>query len=194
MDSNKFIFVRPFPSAQKAAFLDRDGVINVDHAYVYKKNDFDFLPGALEGVAKLVEKGYAPVLITNQSGLARGYFTIEDFRKLCFWMAGAFEKHKAPLAAIYFCPHLSTATIEQYRKQCNCRKPEPGMILSAAQDLNLDLQRSFFIGDKESDMQAAQRAGIPKRFLIPDDKSGEIGSNSLATDLAKNILDISEKL
>lgn len=192
MDSNKFLFVRPFPSAQKAAFLDRDGVINVDHAYVYKKKDFDFLPGALAGVAELVRKGYAPVLVTNQSGLARGYFSIEDFRKLCFWMAGVFEKNHAPLAAIYFCPHLSTGTIERYRMQCSCRKPEPGMILSAAQDLNLDLQNSLFIGDKKSDMQAAQRAGVPRRFLIQD--SCVTSSYEPATDLAKNILDISEKI
>lgn len=192
MASNKFLFVRPYSSAQKAVFLDRDGVINVDHAYVYKKSDFDFLPGALEGVAELVRKGYAPVMITNQSGLARGYFTLENFRRLCFWLAGVFEKNKAPLAAIYFCPHLSTATIEQYRLQCNCRKPEPGMILSAAQDLNLDLHASLFIGDKKSDMQAAQRAGVPKRFLIQDCKTDD--SYEPATDLAKNILDISGKI
>lgn len=88
-----FTFTPRFSSAVKAAFLDRDGVINVDYAYVHRRENFHFIPGALEGAAELVRKGYQPVIVTNQSGIGRGKYSIEDFRELSFWLAGVFERH-----------------------------------------------------------------------------------------------------
>ena len=164
-----FTFTPRFSSAVKAAFLDRDGVINVDYAYVHRRENFHFIPGALEGAAELVRKGYQPVIVTNQSGIGRGKYSIEDFRELSFWLAGVFERHNAPLSAVYFCPHHPTHAFAPYLKDCDCRKPNPGMLFQAAQDLNIDLTQSVLIGDKPSDIQAAKAAGLSEAVLVQSD-------------------------
>ncbi|MCU0950851.1 MAG: D-glycero-beta-D-manno-heptose 1,7-bisphosphate 7-phosphatase [Burkholderiaceae bacterium] len=149
-----------------AAFLDRDGVINVDHGYTYRREDFAFVAGTLEAAAKLHALGFALVVVTNQSGIGRGLYTEADFHALTDWMRGEFARAGAPLAGVYWCPHHPQEAQGAYRCDCRCRKPAPGMLLDAARDLQIDLARSVMFGDKRSDLEAAQAAGVPQRVLL----------------------------
>jgi D-glycero-D-manno-heptose 1,7-bisphosphate phosphatase len=154
---------------RRAAFLDRDGVINVDHGYVVRREDFSFVPGVLAGARSLRELGFALVVITNQSGIGRGLYSFEAFRHLIDWMKAQFEAAGAPIAGVYFCPHHPTEAVGDFRRPCDCRKPAPGMLLTAARDLGLDLGTSVLFGDKESDLLAARAAGVPERVLLGTD-------------------------
>lgn len=149
---------------RRAVFLDRDGVINVDTAYCSRIEDFRFVDGVLEAAKALYAAGWLLVVVTNQSGIGRGYYTEADFRRLTGWMKDVFEKAGAPLADVRFCPHHPDAAVPEYRCRCNCRKPAPGMILEAAETLGIDLTQSVMVGDKQGDMQAAKAAGIPHRI------------------------------
>lgn len=155
-----------------AAFLDRDGVINVDHGYVCRREDFEFVPGALDGARRLHALGYALVVTTNQSGIGRGLYTERDFAELSGWMRERFAEAGAPLAGIYFCPHHPTEADDAYRVACACRKPAPGMLLDAAEQLGLDLGRSVMFGDRASDLEAARAAGVRTRVLLATDGKG----------------------
>lgn len=143
---------------RKAVFFDRDGVINVDHAYVYDPKDFEFVSGIFDLLSFFKSRAYLLIVVTNQSGIARGYYSIEDFLKLTDYMQ---ERFRAELGfcfdKVYFCPHLSG---------CKCRKPEIGMFEEACRDFEIDLEESIMIGDKESDMQAAQNAGVNKKYFL----------------------------
>lgn len=190
----KFLFSRKAPAPIKAAFLDRDGVINIDYAYVSKKEHFDFVEGALEGIRVLVEKGYAPVLITNQSGIGRGKYTVFEFKKLCCWLEGVLAKQNTPLLAVYFCPHHPEKAFAPYLQECSCRKSAPGMLLAAQEDLNINMTQSIFIGDKNSDMTAAMRADIPTRILVQSDGFKPFDKQDCCTQTAKNLLEAAEQL
>ncbi len=155
-----------------AAFLDRDGVINLDHGYVVRREDFAWVPGVRDAAAQLHRAGFALVVVTNQSGIGRGMYTEADFLALSDWMRGEFAAAGAPLAGVYFCPHHPTDAVGAFRTQCACRKPAPGMLLSAAGELDLDLGRSILFGDKVSDLQAAAAAGVPHRVLLATDGVG----------------------
>jgi len=155
-----------------AAFLDRDGVINIDHGYVFRREEFELVPGALEGTRRLIALGYAPVIVTNQSGIGRGLYSEDDFHALTRWMADAFEAAGAPLAGIYYCPHHPDAANGRYRIMCQCRKPAPGMLMRAADELGLDLAASVLFGDRVSDLLAARAAGVPQRILLATDGRG----------------------
>lgn len=157
---------------RRAAFLDRDGVINVDPGYVHRIEDFEFVPGTLEACRELALRGWLLVVTTNQSGIGRGLYTVEQFQALTEWMRARFEQSGAPLAGVYFCPHHPTEAREGFRMRCDCRKPQPGMLLAAARDLSLDLERSLMFGDKCEDLQAAQTAGIAHRILLGKDGRG----------------------
>jgi D-glycero-D-manno-heptose 1,7-bisphosphate phosphatase len=154
---------------RRAAFLDRDGVINVDLGYVARQEDFHFVPGTLQAARVLAQRGFALVVITNQSGIARGLYTLDDFHRLTRWMREQFADAEAPLAGVYYCPHHPSEGQGQYRVDCTCRKPAPGMLLAAAHELDLDLARSVLFGDKRSDLQAASAAGVPQRILLGTD-------------------------
>ena len=157
----------PFaPMPQPAAFLDRDGVINVDHGYTWRVEDFEFVPGALAAAARLAQLGYALVVVTNQSGIGRGLYSVADLEALNDWLRARFAAAGAPLAGIYWCPHHPTEAAGQYRRQCDCRKPAPGLLLAAAREIDVDLSRSILFGDKASDLQAALAAGVPARVLL----------------------------
>jgi D-glycero-D-manno-heptose 1,7-bisphosphate phosphatase len=156
-----------------AAFLDRDGVINIDRGYVFRREDFEFVPGVLEGARRLSELGYALVVVTNQSGIGRGLYTETDFLLLTEWMEQACAGAGAPIAGVYFCPHHPTDAVGEYRIQCPCRKPSPGMLLQAAEDLRLDLASSVIFGDRASDLEAARAAGVRQRILLATDGVGE---------------------
>lgn len=159
----------------RALFLDRDGIINIDHGYVYKKENFDFVEGIFDLCRYATSKGFDIYVITNQSGIARGLYSIEDFEKLTKWMKAEFNKEGVHIADVMCCPHHPTKGDNEYHKECSCRKPHPGMILAVQDKYNVDLKQSIFIGDKISDMQAAESAGIHNRILV-NSKYGDDGS------------------
>lgn len=150
----------------KALFLDRDGIINVDHGYVYRLEHFEFVDGIFTICQHAQALGYQIIVITNQSGIARGMYSETDFLSLTNWMKKQFLQHRVNITDVYFCPHHPTKGDGIYKVACDCRKPAPGMILQAAKKHNINLSESIFVGDKISDMQAAQSAGIENRLLI----------------------------
>lgn len=146
----------------KALFLDRDGVINYDPGYVYRIEDFEFMPGIFEALAGFMALGYEIFVVTNQSGIGRGYYSEDDFAKLSKYMIDEFKSYGVEIKKIYHCPHTPS-------DDCNCRKPKPGMILQALNEHNIDPQASLIIGDKPSDLEAARRAGVESGYLIGDE-------------------------
>ena len=144
----------------KALFIDRDGVINIDKGHVFLKEDFEFSPGIFDLCRKYHDAGYLIIVITNQAGIAKGIYTEDDFLKLTGWMEGEFKKNGIIISKVYFCPHHPDIT-----GSCDCRKPKPGMILKAKEEFNLDLSESVLIGDMESDLQTGRSAGIPENNL-----------------------------
>ena len=154
---------------RRAAFLDRDGVVNLDRGYVVRREEFNFVPGMLDGARRLHHLGFALVVVTNQSGIGRGLYSVAEFEQLTKWMKSEFVAAGAPLSGIYYCPHHPAEGRGEYRVVCDCRKPAPGMLLTAASDLGLDLGASVLIGDRESDLLAARAAGVPTRVLLGTD-------------------------
>ncbi|GAA5133864.1 D-glycero-beta-D-manno-heptose 1,7-bisphosphate 7-phosphatase [Thalassotalea piscium] len=150
----------------KALFLDRDGIINIDHGYVYQSENFEFVQGIFSLCHLAQEKGYQLIVITNQSGIGRGKYSIEQFEKLTQWMKKQFSYKGITINDVYYCPHHPTNANKEFLIKCDCRKPEPGMILQAVREHNIDVGQSVFIGDKVSDMQAAKAAGINNRLLL----------------------------
>lgn len=150
----------------RALFLDRDGVLNIDHGYIGDPDRIDLMPGSAALLQHARARGYLLVIVTNQSGIARGYFTDEAYKAVEDCIRARFGEHGIAFDAIYYCPHHPDGE-GPLAVECRCRKPAPGMILSAAQDLCIDLARSVMIGDKASDMQAAEAAGVANRFLVP---------------------------
>ena len=144
----------------KALFLDRDGVINVEKNYVYLIDDFEFLPGIFELCTSARDLGFALIVVTNQAGIGRGYYSEADYRRLTDWMLEQFRVRGCPLDRVYHCPYHPTAGIGDYRRESLDRKPNPGMILRARDDFNLDLSRCMLLGDKDSDMEAGRAAGV----------------------------------
>ncbi|EMJ7522040.1 D-glycero-beta-D-manno-heptose 1,7-bisphosphate 7-phosphatase [Providencia rettgeri] len=153
-----------------AVFLDRDGTINIDHGYVYKIDDFEFIEGSIEAMLELKKMGYALVIVTNQSGIGRGIYTENQFMQLTEWMDWSLADRGVDLDGIYFCPHHIDAKIEEYRQDCNCRKPKPGMLLDAQSFLNIDMAASIMVGDKLADILAGKAAKVGTTVLV---KSGE---------------------
>lgn len=147
-------------TAKPALFLDRDGIVNVDQGYVYRKEDFEFVEGIFDLCQAFREKGYLIVIVTNQSGIARGFYTEQDYLILSRWMEKEFLKGGIEIDGIYHCPDHPDFTEDSFM-----RKPNPGMLLQAATDLHIDLENSLLIGDKTSDLQAGQRAGLTNCFL-----------------------------
>lgn len=135
----------------KAVFLDRDGTINVDRAYLSKIADFEYLPGVIEGLRMLQQAGFLLIVVTNQSGIARGYYTEDDFLRLNEWMLCDLRSKGIEISKVYYCPHHPNGKIEKYRKDCICRKPKLGMYEQAIQKFDIDLSHSYTIGDKLRD-------------------------------------------
>ena len=152
-----------------AAFLDRDGVINLDRGYVHRWEDFEFVPGAVDAMRRLEAAGYALVVVTNQSGVARGLYGERELELLGEQLRAHLADAGVHLAAIEYCPHLPQASVAAYAVACDCRKPAPGMILRAARALQLDLARSVLFGDKPTDIEAGRRAGVGRSFLLATD-------------------------
>lgn len=152
-----------------ALFLDRDGVINVDHGYVHKPEQVDWVPGIFELVARARAAGHAVVVVTNQAGIGRGYYSEADFHAFTAWMQAEFAARGAPIDRVYFCPDHPEHGIGPYRRDTPMRKPGPGMLLQAADELALDLPASTLVGDKESDIAAARAAGCGRAWLFLHD-------------------------
>ena len=144
---------------QKAIFFDRDGVVNEEIGYLHKIQDFKFIDGIFKACNYFQSKGFLIIIITNQSGIARGYYKEDDFKILNNWMNNQFKNQGVNIIDTFFCPHAPNDL-------CNCRKPKPGLILDAILKYNIDKTQSWLIGDKETDIKAANLAGISNTVLV----------------------------
>jgi len=151
---------------RRAAFLDRDGTINVEKRYLHKTEDFEFIPGAPEAIKSLKAAGFLVVVVSNQSGIARGYFDEDAVEKLHRHIQGELICLGTSIDAFYFCPHHPDEGLGEYKVVCDCRKGQPGMLLQAARDHNIDLSRSFMVGDKIADIEAAENAGCKPIMVL----------------------------
>jgi len=146
----------------KTIFLDRDGVINKEINYLHKIEDFEFIDGVFEACQYLQSLEYKIIVITNQSGISRGLYTKNDYQIITKWMVSQFMKNNISILDTFHCPHLPDSG-------CNCRKPKPGMLLNAKNKYDIDMNQSWMIGDKETDITAAISSGITNTILV---KSG----------------------
>ena len=170
------------PTPRKALFLDRDGVINVNHGYVHTPDDTDWVPGIFELVAAAHARGYLPIIVTNQAGIGRGLYDEAAFLAYTAWMHAQFAARGTPLLATFWCPHHPDAGIGDYRIDCICRKPRPGMLLAAIATFDIDPALSLMIGDKQGDLDAAAAASVPAQQLREQDwgagLAGMLGTRS----------------
>ncbi|GGI84651.1 D-glycero-beta-D-manno-heptose 1,7-bisphosphate 7-phosphatase [Shewanella gelidii] len=173
-----------------AVFLDRDGVINLDHGYVHQVDDFEYVEGVFEATKALKDAGYKLVVVTNQSGIARGMYSEEQFATLTEWMDWNFADKGVDLDGIYYCPHHAEKGLAEYKVDCECRKPKPGMLLTAAKFLKIDVNRSVMVGDKRDDMLAAAAAGVPIRILVRTGKSVTQEAMDSATVVLDSVADV----
>lgn len=150
----------------KALLLDRDGVINIEKHYLYKIEDFCFIEGVVEVLKLFQNQGYVLIIITNQSGIARGYYAEEDFHRLTEWMLQQLLDMGVQINKVYYSPYHSEHGLGTYKRDSFCRKPNPGMILRAQEEFNIDLERSILIGDRESDIEAGIQAGVGSTILL----------------------------
>jgi len=151
---------------QPALFLDRDGVINVDHGYVHHPENFQFMDGIFDVARAARAYGYRLVVVTNQAGIGRGRYTETQFHQLTEWMCNRFKEERASIDRVYFSPYHPTAGLGEYRQDHVSRKPRPGMLLQAQRELELDLPASMLIGDKLSDIKAGIAAGVGRNLLL----------------------------
>lgn len=188
-------------SLNKAVFLDRDGTINKEKNYLYKIEDFEFIPGVLNGLKMLQNAGFILVIITNQSGIARGFYTEHDYFKLMNYMLGELKKNGINIAKCYYCPHLKNASVEKYRIDCECRKPKTGLFMQAIHELDIDIDKSFAIGDKISDLEmcfntncmgflVGNTEGPNKIFNLSPDKRRRIEYKASLREAAEKICSI----
>ena len=170
---------------KKALFLDRDGVINLEKDYLYKIEDFEFINGVFELCRHYQELGYLIFVVTNQSGIARAYYSEEDFNLLSVWMLSEFLKRNIKIEKVYHCPHHPDISGE-----CSCRKPNAGMLLNAADEFGIDLNESLLIGDKERDIEAGLNAGLKETYLFDESQTVK---NSKATRIVSKLNEIWKK-
>lgn len=149
----------------KAVFLDRDGTINLDKGYFFRPEEFEFEEGAVEAIRRLNQAGYKVFVISNQAGIALGHFTEAQVDALHTWLQTELAKYEAHIDAFYYCPHHAKLGIGEYKTECECRKPAPGLLLRAAAEWNVDLAQSFMVGDHNSDVEAGRAAGVQSIFV-----------------------------
>lgn len=166
----------------KALFLDRDGVINIEKDYLYKIEEFEFIDGVFELCKYYQNLGYIIIVVTNQSGIARKYYTEENFKKLTTWMISEFLQKNIDIKKVYYCPHHPDITGE-----CECRKPHAKMLLDACAEFDIDIKNSIIIGDKERDIEAGLNAGIKESYLFNEDKKIK---SSKATKIVSSLKEI----
>lgn len=158
---------------KKAIFLDRDGTINYDKKYVYRIADFQFLPLAIEALQIMINSGYLLFIITNQSGIARGYYSENDCIRLNEWLCTELLRHGVKIEKIYYCPHYPEGRVIRYRKECNCRKPQIGMFEKAISEFDIDINQSIVIGDRLRDCTLAL-SGMCEGFLVEKTESAQV--------------------
>lgn len=165
----------------KTIFLDRDGVINEETSYLHKIEDFKFINGVFEACLYFAKLDYKIIIVTNQSGISRGYYTESDYQKLTKWLLAQFKKNNISILDTFYCPHSPEFN-------CNCRKPKPGMFNQAKIKHSIDIEKSWMIGDKENDILAAFSAGIKNTILV---RSGHLikENNSKSTYIVDSIKD-----
>jgi D-glycero-D-manno-heptose 1,7-bisphosphate phosphatase len=179
MSSSRVMNPRP------AIFLDRDGVVIEDVHYLASPEQVELVPGSADAIAALNRAGWPVVVVTNQSGVARGLFAAEMVDAVHAHLSALLAGYGARVEAYYFCPHYPTADVESYRVDCTCRKPKPGMLLRAAADLGLDLDRSWMIGDRASDLEAGAAASADATVLDRSRLNLEVVASDLADAVAK---------
>ena len=150
---------------QPAVFLDRDGTINLDKGYFYRPEDFEFEDGAVEAIRQLNQAGYKIFVVSNQAGIALGHFNETQVEALHEWLGAELGKQEAYIDGFYYCPHHAQLGVGRYKTVCDCRKPAPGLLLKAAKEWNLDMSRSFMVGDHNSDVEAGRAAGVRPIFV-----------------------------
>ena len=161
----------------KGLFMDRDGVINIDYGYVHKTKDFEFIDGVFEFTLEAIKKKYLIFIITNQAGIGRGFYSINDFNKLTDWMNKKFLDNGVLINKVYFSPYHPIEGKGDYRKDHISRKPRPGMIEQAKKEFDIDLSKSVLIGDKLTDIEAGDNAGIPTKILLTERNKVNINSD-----------------
>jgi D-glycero-D-manno-heptose 1,7-bisphosphate phosphatase len=178
----------------KAIFLDRDGVINKEVNYLYKIADFEFIDGVIEALKYFQNNGYILIVVTNQSGIGRGYYDRDDFLILNSWMLSTLEEHGVFIKKVFYCPTAPEGKDmrnDEDRGEDNCRKPSPNMLLKAKKEFDINMENSYMIGDKEIDIEAGINAKVKKTVLVksghkPTDKELE---NTKATFVADDLKD-----
>ena len=173
----------------KAIFLDRDGTLNIDYGYVHEIDNFKFIDGAIDALRKLKKMGYMLVLVTNQSGIARGYFSEEQFLQLTEWMDWSLAEQDVDLDGIYYCPHHPEGKGE-YKEDCDCRKPKPGMLLQAIKELKIDPTQSIMVGDKVEDLKAGIGAKVKMNVLVRTGKPVTEEGERVADYVLDSIVDL----
>jgi D-glycero-D-manno-heptose 1,7-bisphosphate phosphatase len=164
-------------SLSKAVFLDRDGVINVDHGYVSQLSDFKFIEGSISAMQKLNRAGYKIIIVTNQSGIARGLYSEKEFLDLMEEVEKILIQNAVKISGIYYCPHHPDGSVPKWSIVCKCRKPSSGMLKKAIRDHQIDPSQSFMVGDKITDIEACQAAGLTRCCLV--DHQDEIIDSSM---------------
>jgi D-glycero-D-manno-heptose 1,7-bisphosphate phosphatase len=177
------MFVKP-----KAAFIDRDGVINEERNYVHRIEDFVLLSGVAQGLALLRAAGFRLIVVTNQAGIAHGYYEQSAMDRLHDHLRVQLALQGVELDAIYFCPHHPSGSVKELAFECDCRKPAPGMLLQAAKDFNLDLSASVLIGDKLIDVLAGKRAGVGRTVVVESGHDVEPAARKQADGVAAGLL------
>ena len=171
----------------KGAFIDRDGVIIEERGYAYRIEDFALLPGAVVALTDLQAAGYRLVVITNQSGIARGLYSEADYLAFSAHMEAQLRAEGVQLDAVEYCPHLPDATVARYRIDCDCRKPGPAMLQRAASRLDIDLAASVLVGDRRTDIEAGRAAGVGRCFLVRSGQPLAPQDESLADGVYKDL-------
>lgn len=177
------VHARNLSEKQKAVFLDRDGTINKSNGFITKTEDFELCEGAAEAIKKINKSGYLAIVVTNQPVIARGDATFEQLQQIHDKMETELGKEGAFVDGIYFCPHHTDKGFPgerpEYKCNCNCRKPNPGLILQAAADFNIDVSQSYMIGDGKNDIAAGDNAGCKESILVTEEKSLLTAVNSI---------------
>lgn len=178
-------------SMNKAVFLDRDGVINIEKNYLYRIEDFEFSEGVFETLRYFQRLAYLLIIITNQAGIGRGYYSEEDFRVLNQWMLQEFAEHGVTIAQVLYSPDHPESGLGKYKKESYDRKPNPGMILKARDEFKIDLQKSLLIGDQESDIEAGINAGVRWNILVSNGRQVHL-ADTKADFVIKTLLELAK--
>nr|ADA82665.1 D,D-heptose 1,7-bisphosphate phosphatase [Blochmannia endosymbiont of Camponotus atriceps] len=149
-----------------AVFLDRDGTINIDNHYVHNIDNFFFIERVIHAMAQVQRMGFILIIVTNQSGIARGFFTEQQFLLLTKWMINYLKKYGVYIHAVYYCPHHIEGKVKKFQKFCFCRKPNPGMLFNAEKRFCINMKQSYIVGNSETDMLAGKLANVGTRIFI----------------------------